>query len=194
MFFFQTGANKSGTEKLDIWVVGISMRPRAFRGVNIPVVYRSQANAWMTKEIFTELMKAQDRKFRLQGRKVVFFMDSVSVHPIEELNEVLRNIHIEPLPVNSSAETQPMDLGIIKNIKYHYRKELVLERLACLEAVPPQPLEWSILDAVMTLKSAWTKVKKETISNSWRTMSLPIAVFLGLIIVTELVAHWSHLP
>ena len=33
-----------------------------------------------------------------------------------------------------------------------------------------------------------------TILNGWRNMTLPIVVFIGLVIGIELVAAWSHLP
>ena len=44
--------------------------------------------------------------------------------------------------------------------------------------------EWSL---IYHLKSI------STTSNSWKQMSLPIAVFIGIVIAIELVAVWSHL-
>ena len=41
-------ANMSGSDKLMSLVIGKSANPRCFRGVDVPLPYKSNAKAWMT--------------------------------------------------------------------------------------------------------------------------------------------------
>ena len=49
------GSNMTGTDKLKPLVIGKAAKPRCFKGINIdslPVLYRANAKAWMTSQIF----------------------------------------------------------------------------------------------------------------------------------------------
>ena len=61
--------------------------------------------------------------------------------------------------------TQIVDADIIKNLKFHYRYILANRKLdASAGAVP---FSWNILDAIIALKSAWNKVKAETVQDGY---------------------------
>jgi DDE superfamily endonuclease len=61
-----------------------------------------------------------------------------------------------------------MDLGIIKNLKLHYRHDLVVKRLKQIEDKVPLA-DVNILEAINIVAKVWqTKVKPETISNCFR--------------------------
>ena len=49
----------------------------------------------------------------------------------------LTNIMLVFLPPNTTAKTQPMDAGVIRNIKAHYRKNLAKLRLRAFEEKKP---------------------------------------------------------
>jgi hypothetical protein len=51
---FMTCSNASGTNKLNLLVIGKEKSPRAFKNVNFSVDYKNQSKAWMTKSIFSE--------------------------------------------------------------------------------------------------------------------------------------------
>lgn len=51
---FMPCSNASGSHKLKLLVLSKSMKPRAFRNVEIPVSYKGQRRAWVTRDIFTE--------------------------------------------------------------------------------------------------------------------------------------------
>ena len=67
------------------------------------------------------------------------------------------------LPPNTTSVTQPMDQGIIQNLKCHYRRQLVDRMSECIAA--SQSFSVNVLDALHFLKSAWDNVTSETISN-----------------------------
>ena len=94
---------------------------------------------------------------RLQKRKIVVLVDNFPMHRTIEL----QNIELVFLPPNTTSVTQPMDAGIIRSLKYHYRYILATKRLDLSDR--DTPFEWNILDAIISIKSAWGSVTSKTI-------------------------------
>ena len=124
--------NADGSHKLDPWLIGNSKNPRAFGRQNqkkikaMPFIYRFNKKAWMTGEIFRQYLEWFDNQ--MVGRQVLFLCDRFSAHEAaihaatdrEELR--LRYTRVEFLPTNATSLYQPLDQGIINNVKVHYRK------------------------------------------------------------------------
>ncbi|XP_054710184.1 tigger transposable element-derived protein 4-like, partial [Uloborus diversus] len=159
-------SNMSGTEKLPLLVIGKAKKPRCFNSVkSLPVDYTSNSKAWMSSEVFNSWLKKIDNKFISAGRKIVMFIDNCPAHPKAAANN-LTAIKLEFLPPNTTSIMQPMDQGIIKNLKVHYRKRVVLKILQCLEenSVPCITL----LDSLRELRKAWSDVTQQTIVNCFK--------------------------
>ena len=160
-------ANMSGTEKLPLLVIGKYQRPRCFTGMDLnrlPTQYKNQKRAWMDGCIFTTWVKQLDQKMAIRGRKICLVMDNCRAHPDVK---GLKAIKIVFLPPNTTSHTQPMDQGIIQNLKVHYRHLLVKRGL--LPAVEKkEEFHWTLLDALSALRDAWTRVKPATIANCFR--------------------------
>ncbi|CAB4424639.1 unnamed protein product [Rhizophagus irregularis] len=76
-------SNASGNHKLKPLVIGKSLRPRAFHGIQVsrlPVTYKANKKAWMRNDIFNGWVSELDREFRLQGRHVVLIIDNAASH------------------------------------------------------------------------------------------------------------------
>lgn len=157
------GSNMDGSDKLPLLVIGKSKKPRAFKNVEVPVLYEANKKAWMLSSLFEAWLKKLDRRMAFEKRKIVMVVDNCPAHPTIELN----NIELVFLPPNTTSHTQPMDSGIIKNLKYFYRRTLALRRLEATDDNAP-PFSWTILDAVIALKSAWKRVTAKTIENCYR--------------------------
>ncbi|GBN55241.1 Tigger transposable element-derived protein 4 [Araneus ventricosus] len=113
----------TGTLKKTPLVVGKSKKPRCFKGVkNLPVNYANSYNAWMTSNIFKEFLLKWDKE--LKDEKIVILLDNSSAHPAEEELH-LKNIKLMFLPPNTTSIIQPFDQGIIRSLKFHYRKTIV---------------------------------------------------------------------
>ena len=114
-------ASSMAGDKLRPLVIGKSANPRCFSQRSkrqMEITYESNSKAWMTSEIFTRWLNRLNNKMILQDRKILLFMDNCGAHPPTTLS----NIKLVFFPPNTTSHLQPMDAGIIQNVKLHYRK------------------------------------------------------------------------
>ena len=103
------------------------------------------------------------------NRNILLLLDNAPVHPSIELS----NVKLVFLPPNTTAGTQPLDAGIIKSFKYHYRKQLLKHMVFELdESIDQNASDWvksiNVAHAVNWIKNAWNSVTSETIVNCFR--------------------------
>jgi len=160
------GCNMTGTDKLRPLVIGKSMKPRCLKGVNkFPLDYTANANAWMTSSIFTDFMTKWDKQ--LKKRKIAVVMDNCTAHP--PLN--LSNINMVFLPANTTSIIQPLDQGIIRAVKAHYRKKmrfLVCEGVDNGVKAGDIAKKVNVLEAMHMLAEAWEQLTPLKIQNCFR--------------------------
>ena len=122
-------SNADGSDKLPLWVIGASAKPRCFAAARVNIdsldmLWRSNKKAWMTTVIMLDWLTWFDK--RMQGRRVLLLLDSFSAHSaaLRTLteNNTLKNIRVEFLPPNCTSVYQPLDQGIIANFKLLYRR------------------------------------------------------------------------
>ena len=158
-------SNLTRADKCKLLVIGKSLRPRCFKNVNVDnlSIYLSHiANkkVWMTSQIFNEWLAAWDSYLTKVNRKIVLHVDNCTAHPHVS---TLKKIQLEFLPPNTTSLIQPMDQGIIKNLKTLYHKELVHMILAYMEENILNPSSTaidvsskiSILQAVSFVAKSW---------------------------------------
>ena len=69
-------------EKLEMFVIGKSKKPRCFKNVKqLPYRYRAQKKNWMTGVLFEEWVRKLDSSFRAQSRKVALLIDNFPCSP-----------------------------------------------------------------------------------------------------------------
>ena len=120
-------AGNATGEKLPIFVIGKSKRPHCFKNVkSLPCQYIAQKKSWMDSKIFEDWVRKIDRKIYTDGRKIALIIDNCPAHPpVSDLT----NIQLIFLPPNTTSVLQPMDQGVIRSLKTHYRGRVV--RLLC---------------------------------------------------------------
>ena len=164
--------NGDGTEKIHLWFVGKSAQPRCFKGKQIegaPFVYRSNAKAWMTTEIFWDWLLQFDNYIgRFQNRRVALLLDNASCHGTIATLPFLRNVEVIFLPANTTSRLQPMDAGIIASIKQRYKRKqasvaLVLEE----EDDTFDVYRVNLWTAMNWLSNIWDIVSNSTMYNCW---------------------------
>lgn len=163
------GANADGSEKLPLLMIGKSAKPRCFNNVkSLPLKYVSNRKSWMTSTIWEDYLLNLDKKFKEENRSVVFIADNCPSHT----NVTgLKSIKLIFLPPNITAICQPMDQGVIKNIKHFYKQLLLIKIINDLESSPESTMKnvkITLLDAANFISKSWEKVKSTTISNCFK--------------------------
>ena len=157
--------NMSGKDKCKPVVIGKYANPRCFKHAKagLPVRYYNNNSSWMTRDIFQEWIISFDKEMGRQGRKVLLVMDNCSSHKAPDL----RSVEVLFIPPNATSKLQPLDAGIICNMKTHYRKALVFNLLAHIDG-GGSDYRVSLLDSIHMLTQSWDKVTFDTIANSFR--------------------------
>jgi hypothetical protein len=118
--------NATGSDRLPLWLIGPSKTPRSLKGVNmraIGCIWRWNKKAWMRSGIMGEWFRWFYRRIGKQ-RRVLLLLDNFSAHlcALEDAPPP-SNIKVLFFPSNATSIYQPLDQGIIQNLKHHYRKK-----------------------------------------------------------------------
>lgn len=128
----------------------------------------------MTSDLFHDFLRDFDRQMRHASRHVILLVDNAASHNTGDLQ--LTNVRLHFLPPNTTAHIQPMDAGIIRAFKAHYRRQLITHYIDCAEKKQPQHVD--IRQAIQMTKTAWDTVTPTTIQNCYRHVKiLPDAQF-----------------
>ena len=177
--------NADGTDKWqDILIIGHARRPYCFskhqkrleasdHGFNM---YHHNSNAWMTKSIFYFFLRRFDRSMKAQNRKVLLLLDNFSGHAVDY---VPTNVELLFLPPNTTSHLQPLDGGIIRAFKAHFKKKQYRKAYQYVgmlqnghqDVVGPvdKVFEVDQLQAMKWAREAWKAVSEETIKNCWNS-------------------------
>ena len=129
--------NASGSDKR-VFVIGKSARPRCFKGVKqVPLPYFSNSNSWMTADLFSHLCATFDADMRRKNRRVILIVDNATCHKFTPLT----NVKLVFLPPNTTSLIQPLDQGIIRAFKCHYRTAVMRYILSVMEATAKDAIE-----------------------------------------------------
>jgi len=127
----------------------------------------------MTAVIFIKYL----RRFngQMAGRSVLLLVNGFSAHisAIKQLQDMgglqglgLQNTRVEVLPANTTSVYQPIDQGIINNLKMHYRKRWLQQMVSQTLDGIDLTKNTTILTAIRWCVDAWRNdVSIETIAN-----------------------------
>ena len=115
----------------------------------------------MDSQIFEHWVRKLDQKFRVDERKINIIIDNSPAHP-SIFN--LTNIQFVFLRPNTMSILQPMNQGVIRSPKAHYRGKVVRLLFRALEKNEPYP-KILILQALKILADSWQTITKETVIN-----------------------------
>ena len=156
------GANAFG-EKLPLFVIGKSAKPRCFKNVkNLPM---QELHDWGT------ISRVAIRSGQTNGegcRNICMIVDNCPAHPNVD---GLKATELRIFPPNTTSKTQPMDQCVIRSTKAKYRSSLIFKMLRAVDSGLDIPSE-SMIDAMVMLNNAWNDVTPETIVNCFRKAGL----------------------
>jgi len=166
--------NADSSEKLPLWIIDKSARPRCFKRVNIRSLgceYRANTKAWMTATLFNEWLGWFSTW--MNGRSVLLLMDNCPAHTAGALD--IANVDVKFLPPNTTSKLQPLNGGIIWALKAHYCRRQALRTLEQFNRVSQseQGKQLDVLDAINMVVPAWEEdVTASTITNCWKHCGL----------------------
>lgn len=175
-------ANATGNHRLPLLVIGKSKKPRAFKNLNmnaLTVNYYAQKSAWMDQTIFFDWFHkvfVPQVKVHLAEKqlpqKALLLMDNAPTHPSGELKSDDGNITCLVLPANTTPLIQPMDQGIIENMKRRYRKYFIESLLSSDDAIGIKEFwkKYTIKDAIFNVASAWADLSVSNLKNGWNKL------------------------
>ena len=164
--------NFTGSEKLPLWLIGKSQRPRPLKKINLKalgVEWRGTKNGWVTSLIMAQWLRSFYETIG-SSRNVLLLMDNFGAHSSGvEMAPPPLNIRIQWLPPNSTSHFQPLDQGIIQNLKVYYRKSWLEFMIQRYENEQDPIKEMNLLYMVRWLRKAWfTEVQPTTIYRCFR--------------------------
>lgn len=132
----------------------------------------SNKKAWMNNTVFKEWLTDVNSSMRRQGRKILLMLDNATSHGKESDYE-LSNICVKFLPANTTSHLQPLDQGIIRTFKAHYRRHLLKALISTMDSsenVTELCKNVTLLDAIRWIVKAWGDVKPTTIVKCFSTV------------------------
>ncbi|CAF1163253.1 unnamed protein product [Adineta steineri] len=161
--------NWTGSHKLKPLVIGKSARPRCFKSLNLktlPITWCSNKTSWMNAFLFTRWLNEFDEMIQKHNRKIILFLDNAPVHSSDVK---LTNINLKFFPANTTSKIQPLDQGVIRCFKAHYRKQLVQHLIANADSAnSADDISITALDAIWWIDAAWKAVSETTIQNIFK--------------------------
>lgn len=120
----------------------------------------------MTASIFEEFLLYFDRILKSENRKIALILDRCRCHKIISLD----NIELVFLPPNSTAINQPLDAGIIKSFKDHYKKQIIRLVIEAhnncrMNTNLKELLDLDLFKAIQFAIHAWNSVSPESIKK-----------------------------
>ena len=120
----------------------------------------------MTGLLYGEWIKNWDDELCREGYKILLLQDNCTSHIVPE---GLTNIRVENFSANLTPHVQPMDVGIIRCFKAHYRSHYISRAINRYDAniTPSQIYDINQLKGMQMAKAAWNEVDTATICYCW---------------------------
>jgi hypothetical protein len=171
---------------MKLFMIGKAENPRCLpkNKDNLLVKYHSQENAYMTTSLcsrwFNDVFLREVQHKLDNNEKIALLMDNCACHNIVNNNS---DINILYLPENLTALLQPLDRGIIFQVKARYKELLAKQYVFALNNWEQMSAKASRMvpgtagvkegrlantkDIIDIANQSWTETKMETIGRCW---------------------------
>jgi DDE superfamily endonuclease/Fission yeast centromere protein N-terminal domain/Tc5 transposase DNA-binding domain len=168
--------NFTGSDRLPVWIIGKAQQPHALRSVNLAalnIVWRANQKAWMNQIIMIEWLQWFYHYIR-SDRQILLLMDNLKCHKIGvELAPPPENIRIQWLPSNSTSLYQPLDQGIIQNLKIYYKKQWLRYMIYQYEQNINPTTTMNLYNSLIWISRSWNNdIMSSTIYQCFRKSTI----------------------
>jgi hypothetical protein len=108
-----------------------------------------------------------EARMRVSERSILLLVDNASPHIVDDPAKY-PHVKIHYLPPNTTSHLQPMDAGIIRTFKAHYKRLYLRHVLGEFESGLESPGDINVLQAIHLIDAAWKSVTRDTIRKCWR--------------------------
>ncbi|XP_070503737.1 jerky protein homolog-like [Chironomus tepperi] len=169
-------SNATGSHKLPLVCIGRGKKSRTFTSHEIkmmPVSYYSQETAWMDNEIFKNWFHSQfvpsvREHLRSIGlpETAILLIDRNPSHPNDQhLRSEDNFFFVQYFPPKVKTLVQPMEQGLIRDMKLHYRYELLIELINKNLSINDFHKQLSIKDAIRLIADSWNAITPENVQR-----------------------------
>ena len=174
---FLASCNADGTELYQLLVDGNAQNPRCFQGRDIAndgLVYRCSPKPWMNTSLFYKWLSDFDEYIsKTRNRRVALLLDNASCHDRTETLPKLHHLDVMYLPARTTSRIQPLDTGVIENVKRKYRRRQLERASDLIEEGTTQNFHMTNLYVTTTIMpKIWTNINEDTISNCFTKTGL----------------------
>ena len=114
-------------------------------------------------------IKLLDIRMHTADRTICLLINNFSGHNIAYKPT---NVQLEWFEPNMTSHVQPLDAGIIRCFKAHYRHAFCTHALNCDKAGEREIYNITLLEAMLMARQAWDAVSATTIKNCWEHTSI----------------------
>ncbi|XP_036607845.1 CENPB DNA-binding domain-containing protein 1 [Trichosurus vulpecula] len=176
------GSNAAGDFKLKPLLVYHSENPKAMKGYskpNLPVIWRSNKKAWVTRSIFHEWFTyffcPAVEKYCAQNNlanKALLILENAPCHPVN-LSDLCDNVRVEYFIENKADAIQPMGQGVISTFKAHYLRKTFQHLIGGADGEDKSTIRefwrnYNIMNAVDNIAEAWDELEPSLMNSVWK--------------------------
>jgi hypothetical protein len=190
--------NITGSDRLPLWMIGHSQMPQALSKINLEAMdchWRYNTQAWLTRTLMQEWLLFFYR--HVGDRRVLLLLDQHPDHQaaVDALPPP-PNVHVQLFPkqTNSSAEQQPLSLGIFQALKHWYRRHWLAYLVSGLNTRENFVHKMNLYRAMCWITRSWRHdLANATINRAFRRSSLldPQLDFISAPRLPDLTALYS---
>ncbi len=134
----------------------------------------------MTTQIFSDWLKELNKTMIKRNRKILLLIDNCSAH-VGASDLSFSNVKVKFLPPNTTSKLQPLDQGVIKSFRDHYRRLYLTHLLSVIELkadihIVEEVKGLEVIQALIRMQEAWKRVSAETIQNRFKKAGFAIDV------------------
>lgn len=166
------GANADGS-KFPLLFLGKAHRPHSLHDKPDNVLYEGTSRGWMKVPVYNKWLRLPNERMRNEERQVLLLVDNALVHIERELQ--LTNITLRKLPPNTTSLLQPVDQGVIADLKWRFISLSTEAAVGHYLEDFSDPHCVSMLEGIEWCAESWEAMSRDIICNCWGHSGLVVS-------------------
>lgn len=164
-------------EKFTPWVFGLPCHEIKNDQSHLGVVWKTTSDMAINPNTLLSFLENTNSQLQQKSRKILLFLDYMSF-TLPELSHI--TVHF--FPINTTAKSHPMDLGILSHFKAYYRKLLlssVLDSAAVVNCVDFHSGS-TVQESMSWICKSWETVNPDAVMRSFEDAGFMLPKYILL--------------